>query len=173
MKILVAGIGNIFMGDDGFGCAVAEHVSRCDVPVGVDVVDFGIRGVDLSYALMDGYEVVILIDTVDRGEAPGTVYLIEPEIGDAGAEQPAQSEPLMAPHDMDPASVLRFIATLDQRRPRVLMVCCQPQFLGAEQGYMGLSDVVAGAVEKAVAEVLDLLDDLSASAQPRQHPLFT
>jgi len=173
MKMLVAGIGNIFMGDDGFGCAVAEHVSRCEVPVGVDVVDFGIRGVDLSYALMDGYEVVILIDTVDRGEAPGTVYLIEPEIGDAGAEQPAQREPLMAPHDMDPASVLRFIATLDQRRPRVLMVCCQPQFLGGQHGHMGLSDVVAGAVEKAVAEVLDLLDDLSASAQPRQHPLFT
>lgn len=160
MKILVAGIGNIFMGDDGFGCEVADRLSQRQVPAGVDVVDFGIRGLDLSYALMDGYEVVILIDTVDRGEAPGTLYLIEPEIGDAAA--PARGEQLMAPHGMDPASVLRFIAALDQRRPRVLMVCCQPAFLGGEQGHMGLSKEVTQSVEKAVTEVLGLVDELLA-----------
>lgn len=160
MKILVAGIGNIFMGDDGFGCEVADRLSQRQVPAGVDVVDFGIRGLDLSYALMDGYEVVILIDTVDRGEAPGTLYLIEPEIGDAAA--PARGEQLMAPHGMDPASVLRFIAALDQRRPRVLMVCCQPAFLGGEQGHMGLSKEVTQSVEKAVTEVLGLVEELLA-----------
>ncbi|VVN81044.1 hydrogenase maturation protease [Pseudomonas fluorescens] len=160
MKILVAGIGNIFMGDDGFGCEVAGRLSQRKVPAGVDVVDFGIRGLDLGYALMDGYEVVILIDTVDRGEAPGTLYLIEPEIGDAAA--PARGEQLMAPHGMDPASVLRFIAALDQRRPRVLMVCCQPAFLGGEQGHMGLSEEVTQSVDKALTEVLGLVDELLA-----------
>ncbi|MDB6142018.1 MAG: Hydrogenase maturation protease [Pseudomonas sp.] len=171
MKILVAGIGNIFMGDDGFGCEVAARLSRCELPTGVDLVDFGIRSLDLSYALMDGYEVVILIDAVDRGEAPGTVYLIEPDIDNAEAAQRVPGEPLMTPHELDATSVLRFIATLEQR-PRVLMVGCQPQFLGAEEGYMGLSDVVAGAVEKAMGEVLGLLSELSASALPRQQPLL-
>lgn len=160
MKILVAGIGNIFMGDDGFGCEVATRLGQRQVPHGVDVADFGIRGLDLGYALMDGYEVVILIDTVDRGEAPGTVYLIEPEISDAAT--PAQSEQLMSPHGMDPASVLRFIAALEQQRPRVLMVCCQPAFLGGEHGHMGLSDAVTRAVDKAVVEMLGLLNELTA-----------
>lgn len=160
MKILIAGIGNIFMGDDGFGCEVADQLSQRELPDGVDVVDFGIRGLDLSYALMDGYEVVILLDTVDRGEVPGTVFLIEPEIGDATS--PARGEQLMAPHGMDPDSVLHFIAALDQRRPRVLMVCCQPAYLGGENGHMGLSEAVAQATGKAVTEVLALLDELLA-----------
>ncbi|CAI8971389.1 hydrogenase maturation protease [Pseudomonas sp. IT-P253] len=160
MKILVAGIGNIFMGDDGFGCEVATRLVQRQVPDGVDVADFGIRGLDLGYALMEGYEVVILIDTVDRGEAPGTIYLIEPQIGDATT--PGRGEQLMSPHGMDPASVLRFIAALDQQHPRVLMVCCQPASLGGEHGHMGLSDAVTRAVDKAVVEVLGLLNELSA-----------
>lgn len=161
MKILVAGIGNIFMGDDGFGCEVADQLSQLDLPAGVDVMDFGLRGLDLSYALMDGYEVVILIDTVDRGEAPGTVYVLEPQIGDAAS--PARGEQLMAPHGMDPDSVLRFIAALDQRAPRVLMVCCEPQFMGGEHGHMGLSEVVVQAAKQAVFEVLGLLRELLGS----------
>lgn len=160
MKILVAGIGNIFMGDDGFGCEVVVRLGQRQLHSGVDVVDFGIRGLDLGYALMEGYDAVILIDTVDRGQLPGTLYLIEPNIDDTAAAQPG--EPLMSPHGMDPASVLRFLATLGERRPRVLMVGCQPAFLGGEYGHMGLSDEITEAIDNAVAEVLGLLDELTA-----------
>ncbi|WP_397448604.1 hydrogenase maturation protease [Pseudomonas sp. NA-150] len=163
MKILVAGIGNVFMGDDAFGCEVAQRLSQKTFPAGVDVVDFGIRGLDLSYTLMDDvFDVLILIDTVDRGEAPGTLYLIEPDVEEVSAR--TSDEPLMTPHGMDPASVLRFIASLGQRHPRVWIVGCQPQYLGGEQGHMGLSDAVAQAIEKAVAEVLALLSDLVAGS---------
>ncbi|WP_347906077.1 hydrogenase maturation protease [Pseudomonas purpurea] len=157
MKILVAGIGNIFMGDDGFGCEVARQLSHLTLPAGVDVVDFGIRGLDLGYALMDGFDAVILVDTVDRGEVPGTVYVIEPELPGPGGPDPGEA--LLSPHGMDPASVLRFIATLGPQRPRVLMVCCQPAYLGGDHGYMGLSDAVTHATEQAVAEVLGLLKE--------------
>ncbi|MDB5981105.1 MAG: Hydrogenase maturation protease [Pseudomonas sp.] len=170
MKVLVAGIGNIFMGDDGFGCEVAAQLSRCEVPAGVEVVDFGIRSLDLSYALMDGYERVILIDVVERGQAPGTLYLIEPDLDDAAALQRAEGEPLLAAHDLDLTGVLRFIATLTQR-PRVVLLGCQPQFLGGEAGYMGLSNAVAAAVDKAVVEVLGLLSDVTTS-RSRPHPLW-
>ena len=77
--ILVAGIGNIFNGDDGFGVAVAQRMAGRALPAGVTVKDFGIRGLDLTYALLDGYAAVILVDTAQRGEPPGTVYVIEPE----------------------------------------------------------------------------------------------
>ncbi len=153
-RVLVAGIGNIFMGDDGFGCEVARQLTRCELPEGVDVVDFGIRGLDLSHALSDGYELAILIDTVDRGGAPGTLHVIEPEID--GADP---GEPLIAPHGMDPATVLRFVASLGERRPRVLLVACQPEYLGGEHGHIGLSTAVATAVGKAVTEVRAILDE--------------
>ena len=84
--ILVAGIGNVFLGDDGFGVAVAGRLGRgASCPPGVDVVDFGIRGMDLAYALHDGYDAVVLLDAVPRGGAPGTLYVIEPDLDDGAA----------------------------------------------------------------------------------------
>jgi len=160
-RVLVAGIGNIFMGDDGFGCEVAQRLSRCELPEDVDVVDFGIRGMDLGYALMDGYALAILIDTADRQEPPGTICVIEPEIEDAGIEQGQSDGYLFAPHAMDPAQVLKFISSLGDRRPRLLMVACQPETLGGEQGHMGLSAAVTAAVEVAVRQVRELLEDES------------
>ena len=121
-RVLVAGIGNIFLGDDGFGCEVAQQLSRCDLPENVDVVDFGIRGMALGYALMDGYALAILIDTADRNGAPGTVYVIEPEIETAQVEPEQSDGYLISPHAMDPAQVLKFIGSLGDRRPRVLVV---------------------------------------------------
>lgn len=171
MKVLIAGIGNIFMGDDGFGCEVAQRVGRCELPEGVDVVDFGIRGMDLSYALMDGYELAILIDTVDRGGAPGTVYVIEPEIDNSKVEVVGSGGHLIAPHEMDPAKVLRVVASMGDRRPRVMLVACQPEYLGGEHGHMGLSESVAAAVEEAVAEVHAILDESlpGEHANPLEH----
>src|ERR1051325_7107702 len=81
-SLLVAGIGNIFMGDDAFGCEVARRLSARTLPAGVRVVDFGIRGFDLAYAIMDGPDVTVLVDATPRGGAPGTVYTIEPDLND-------------------------------------------------------------------------------------------
>lgn len=158
-RLLVAGIGNIFMGDDGFGCEVAQQLRRRESREGVDVVDFGIRGMDLGYALMDGYELAILIDTANCNEAPGTVCVIEPEIDAAMIEQEQADGYLISPHAMDPAEVLKFISSLGSRRPRVLMVACQPETMGGEEGHMGLSAPVSAAVDVAVRQVLELLDD--------------
>ena len=160
-RVLVAGIGNIFLGDDGFGCEVAQQLSRCDLPENVDVVDFGIRGMALGYALMDGYALAILIDTADRNGAPGTVYVIEPEIETAQVEPEQSDGYLISPHAMDPVQVLKFIGSLGDRRPRVLVVACQPETLGGEEGHMGLSTTVTAAVDVAVRQVQQLLGELS------------
>lgn len=156
-RVLVAGIGNIFMGDDGFGCEVAQRLARDTLPDGVDVVDFGIRGMDLSYALMDGYALAILIDTMQRGVKPGTVCVIEPEIDQSKVEVIETGEQPIAPHGMDPVKVLRLVATLGDQRPRVLLVVCEPASLGGEAGCMGLSPAVTDAVEAAVEEVRAIL----------------
>ena len=165
-RTLVAGIGNIFMGDDGFGCEVAQRLSRCEVPAGVDVVDFGIRAVDLSYTLSDGYAFVILIDTVKRWGAPGTVYVIEPDLSDSDCEADP-GETIMAAHDLDLASVLRFVASLGKSAPRVLLVGCEPECLGGEYGCIGFSAAVSAAVDKAADEIQTLLRELPRVRAPR------
>jgi hydrogenase maturation protease len=155
VKALVAGIGNIFMGDDGFGCEVARRLNGLELPEGIDVVDFGIRGMDLGYALTDGYDLAVLIDTMDSGSAPGSVSVIEPEI-EALADD---GECEVDAHSMDPAQVLRLVASLRERRPRLMMVTCVPEYLGGDEGHMGLSDSAAAAVELAVNEVRTILDE--------------
>lgn len=162
MKALVAGIGNIFMGDDAFGCEVAQRLSRCTLPEGVDVVDFGIRGMDLGYALQDGYDLAVLVDTMQRHNAPGTVYLIEPEFDDRQGD----GAYLMSPHEMDPKRVLDLIAALGAQRPRVLLVGCEPYDLGGEAGSMGLSDPVAAAVDEAATEIRTLLEERLTNQNP-------
>ncbi len=104
--ILIAGIGNIFKGDDAFGVEVVARLARRRLPDGVKVVDFGIRGIDLTYALLDGYGAAVLIDTMRHGEMPGTVSVIEPE--PASDDDPADLT--LSPHDLDPAKVLRWCA---------------------------------------------------------------
>ena len=99
MRVLIAGIGNVFLGDDGFGVALAGRLARRDLPAGVDVVDYGIRGMDLAYALLDGWDAVILLDATPRGEAPGTLYVIEPDVESIEAAAPEA-------HGMDPVRVL-------------------------------------------------------------------
>ena len=150
-RVLVAGIGNVFLGDDGFGVAVAEALAASEWPDGVHVEDFGIRGMDLAYALA-GYDVAILVDAVPRGGAPGTLYVIEPELGD--------DEVGLDAHGMNPAAVLALARTLGGPLPRVLVVGCEPatRMTGEEDEVVAeLSEPVRAAVGEAVRMVESLV----------------
>jgi hydrogenase maturation protease len=144
--ILVAGIGNIFLGDDAFGVEVVRRLATRNLPAEVRVVDFGIRGLDLAYALQDGYETTILIDAFPHGQTPGTVSIVEPDTKEINA--PPDS--LVEAHSMHPLAVLRMAAAMNNSLGRVLLVGCEPASLGGEEGYMGLSEPVEAAVEEAV-----------------------
>ena len=147
-RVLVAGVGNIFRSDDGFGPAVAMALLQREVPDGVRVVDYGIRGVHLAFDLADGVDTLILVDTVpDAGGGPGSVALIEIERGSFGTAA-------FDAHDLDPGSVLRSMGTLGKDLPRTLLVGCQPAELGDG---IGLSEPVAAAVEVAADKVVQLL----------------
>lgn len=153
-RTLVAGIGNIFLGDDGFGVEVAGRLSGHRVPDHVKVADFGIRGVHLAYELLDGYETVVVIDALPQGEAPGTVCVFEPDL----SELPAVA---MDAHTMDPATVLATLQELGGSVDRLLIVGCEPASVEED---IGLSEPVAAAVDRAVQVVLDLVNDASVSA---------
>jgi hydrogenase maturation protease len=159
MSILVAGIGNIFNGDDAFGVEVAQRLARRPQPDGVRIVDFGISGLDLTYALLDDYQAAILVDAAARGHAPGTVTIVEPET-DIGPELTPEDR-MISGHDLNPAKVLRLIAALGGGCRRVLLVACEPFDCGGEEGRMGLSPVVAAAIEPAVATIEKLIADFS------------
>ena len=151
-SVLVAGIGNVFKGDDGFGVAVAERLAGNALPAGVEVVDFGIRALDLVYALRDGHCAAILVDTVQRGGPPGTLYVIEPE--PPSPEAVEADEALLSPHEMDPEKVLRLASLLGGACGRVVLVGCEPQSFGDDElGGEGLSPPVAAMVGPAAAEV--------------------
>jgi len=157
-RILVAGIGNIFMADDAFGCEVARRLAGREWPEEVRVVDFGIRGFDLAYALMDGYDVTIFVDATPRGGEPGTVYTIEPDLSELdglGAEGMA-----VEPHGMNPLKVLGMVKAMGGGFKRILLVGCEPETLGPEEGQMGLSAPVEAAVDEAVKVVESLVAKL-------------
>lgn len=157
-RILVAGVGNIFLGDDGFGVEVVRRLAGRELPEGVDVVDFGIRGMDLIYALQDDYEVVVFVDAAPRGEKPGTLYLLEPEIEEDG-------EVMLDTHGMDPVKVIKFARALGAKPSRTLVVGCEPQVLVSGEAYedmlMELSEPVRAAVEEAVRLVESLVEEIS------------
>jgi hydrogenase maturation protease len=156
MRVLVAGIGNVFLGDDGFGVALADRLARQALPAGVEVVDYGIRGMDLAYAILDGWDAVVLLDATPRGAAPGTLYLIEPEI-DADALA-------VETHGMDPVKVLAMVQALGGRPPRTLVVGCEPQtrMRGDDEDVVAaLSEPVRAAMDEAVRLVTSVLDDLT------------
>lgn len=158
-RILVAGVGNIFLGDDAFGIEVARELMRRPLPDGVRVADFGIRGLDLAYALLDGYEAAVLIDAAPRGGQPGTLYVLE-------VEPPAQAgvvDPTAGGHNLDPVRVLRLAAAMGSPVRRVLVVGCEPGPPGdVEEMAAGLSEPVRAAVGKAASLVGSLVDDLLA-----------
>jgi|SRR5579872_2257078 len=152
-RILIAGIGNIFLGDDGFGVEVAQRLARRRLPDSVRVVDFGIRGIDLAYALMDGYELTILVDATPRGGLPGTIYVIEPDLAPAEISDAA----VIDGHGMNPMSVFGLVKSMGGECRRVLIVGCEPEPLEEEEGRMGLSAAVSAAVDAAIQEIETLI----------------
>jgi hydrogenase maturation protease len=155
-RILIAGIGNIFLGDDAFGVEVAQRLLRRTMPPGVRVWDFGIRGIDLTYALLDGCEVAILVDAVARGGPPGTLYVIEPE--PAPAVDPADSMMLIEAHNLDPAKVLQLVSALGGKVQRVVLVGCEPTPFDPEADVdIRISEPVLRAVDEAVILVESLV----------------
>jgi hydrogenase maturation protease len=156
--VLVAGIGNIFFGDDAYGVEVAQRLVDRPMPDGVKVADFGIRGLHLAYELLDGYDTLVLVDALPMGEPPGTVALIEPELDAVGHDETALR---IEAHGMSPAVVLGLMSGLGATVERVLIVGCQPAVL--DEG-IGLSSVVAAAVESGVAAVLEVVDEICVTA---------
>lgn len=156
-RILIAGIGNIFLGDDAFGVEVVRRLAGCELPTNVKVTDFGIRGYDLAYALLDGYDTTILVDACPRGQASGTVYVIEPDLNDLGdAEEHSPADA----HTMNPLSVLRLAKSMGGPLKRILLVGCEPDTLGPEEGQMGLSETVEVAVVEAVKVIESLVNKI-------------
>ncbi|MCA1593380.1 MAG: hydrogenase maturation protease [Acidobacteria bacterium] len=154
-SILVAGIGNIFLGDDAFGSEVARALARRELPDAVRVVDFGIRGFDLAYALLDGYETTIFIDATPRGGEPGTLYTIEPDLDELNN---LDAEGMMVEtHGMNPMKVLAMVKSMGGHFKRILLVGCEPAPLESEDGHMGLSERVEAAVGEAVQVVESLV----------------
>jgi hydrogenase maturation protease len=159
-RILIAGIGNIFLGDDAFGVEVVRRLLERELPAEVRVADFGIRGLDLAYALLDGYEAVVMVDAAPRGGRPGTLYLIEPDTsqpvdaGDAG---------LVEGHSLNPEKVLRLAAAMGGCSGRLLLVGCEPtraDYANDAWGGFELSDPVRVAVGQAVGLIEALIPRL-------------
>jgi hydrogenase maturation protease len=152
-RVLVACIGNIFLGDDGFGVEVARRLRQRPLPEGVSVVDFGIRSYDLAYALMEPWRLAVLVDALPRGGEPGTVYVLEPELPEDG-EAPASLDA----HTMNPVSVLQMVGALGGKVGRMLVVGCEPETLEPDaHGNIGLSEAVSPAVDEAVRIVEELI----------------
>ena len=155
-RVLVAGIGNVFLGDDGWGVALAGRIATRELPPGVDVADFGIRGMDLAFAMAE-YDAVVLLDATPRGERAGTLYVIEAD--------PGEGETSLDAHGMDPVRVLALARTLgDGPVPRTFVVGCEPHtHMTAEDEHIvaELTEPVRAALEPAVALVEDLLADLT------------
>jgi hydrogenase maturation protease len=164
-RILIACIGNIFLGDDAFGVEVARALSARALPANVKLVDFGIRGWDLTYALMEDHDAVILVDAVPRGQPPGTVYLIEPSVDEAeDATEISPQDIQLDAHNLDPAKVLRLAAAMGQRQNRVLLVGCEPTPMDTDQDMaMELSATVRAAVPEAVNMIESLLNELNST----------
>jgi hydrogenase maturation protease len=155
-RILVAGIGNVFLGDDAFGVEVVRELTRSELPEGVNAVDFGIRGYDLAYAIMDGYAATILVDTTARGNPPGTLYLIEPDQGELAKLEREVPDG----HSLGPVQVLGLVRSLGGEIADLYLVGCEPAVLETEDGQIGLSEPVQAAVSQAVDMIRTLVKDL-------------
>ncbi|TWD81994.1 hydrogenase maturation protease [Kribbella amoyensis] len=157
-RILVAGLGNLFCTDDGFGVSVVQRLAGRTWPAGVEVSDFGIRGIHLAYQLLEPYDLVVLVDAIDRGGPPGTVYVVEAE----PADEPGP-EVSMDAHDLAPDAVLALVPRLGGTLGPVVVVGCQPADLGTG---LGLTPAVEAAVDEAAEAVTELV--LAAVAGTRE-----
>jgi hydrogenase maturation protease len=151
-RTLVAGVGNVFLGDDGFGVEVARLLAEKPQRDGVEVADFGIRGVHLVYELLDGCDLFVLIDAAPRGYEPGTITVLEVDPDDAGP-----GAPVMDGHGLSPDDLFAMLATMGGRPGRSLLVACEPADVSAG---MGLSEPVRAALPHAVRAVEEILSQI-------------
>ena len=160
-SILIAGVGNAWLRDDGFGGEVARRLSQGSLPAGVSVMDAGTGGLDLAYEVMRGYDALVIIDVSQQGGSPGTLYVMEAD----EAEIPGAIEDgdTINPHGMDPQTVLRFLKAAGAWPGRVVVVACEPGEI-EEMGW-GLSESVSAAVDRAVKVVLETVHELRAGAR--------
>lgn len=161
-QILVAGIGNAWLGDDGFGGAVVKLLEERELPAGVTVADFGTGGLDLAYEVMRGYDGLVLVDVSRQGGEPGTLYVMEPDEEDIAAG--IEDGEMLDPHGMDPQTVLRFVRAVGGWPGKVVVIACEPE-QGEEMG-IGLSAGVSGAVAAAADLVASTVEELRADPAP-------
>ena len=159
-QVLVAGIGNAWMRDDGFGGAVAKLLDERELPEGVHVIDFGPGGLDLAYVVMRGYDALILIDVSRQGEKPGTLYVLEADPDDVDGQ--IEDVQLLDPHGMDPQTVLRFVKYVGGWPGKVFVVACEPEVV--EDVGFGLSAAVSASLERAADVVLETIAELQRDA---------
>jgi len=159
-RILVAGIGNAWLRDDGFGGEVVRRLESRELPEGAAVFDFGTGGLDLAYEVMRGYDALVLIDVSRQGGEPGTLYVMEAQKEDV--EAGIEDGQLINPHAMDPQTVLRFVKTLGAWPGKVVIVACEPAQV--EEMGMGLSAEVQSAVDAAVGLVIETIEQLRTDA---------
>ena len=160
-QILVAGIGNAWLRDDGFGGAVAKVLSERELPAGVHVMDFGSGGLDLAYEVMRGYDALVILDVCKQGGEPGTLYVMEPDEGSVPGG--IEDGDVINPHAMDPQTVLRFVKSVGAWPGRVVVIACEPADV-EEMGW-GLSEPVRDAIERAVDLVVETVGELRAGAR--------
>jgi hydrogenase maturation protease len=152
-KVLVACVGNIFLGDDGFGFEVAQRLVHTALPDHVVVRDFGVRSYDLAYTLMEPWDLVLLVDAVPQGGPPGTVYTIEPQLPEG-----VDNTQALDAHTMNPVAVLQLVSALGGNVPRMFVVGCEPQTVAADEGgNMALSPPVQAAVDEAIRVIHQLV----------------
>ena len=164
-SVLIAGIGNIFLGDDAFGVEVVRRLAGRNLPQRVKAIDFGIRGFDLAYALLDGSDVVILVDACPRGGKPGSLYVLEPDLNPLDVSEADQTS--VDAHSMNPMNVIRMAKSMGGELKKILLVGCEPATLGPEEGQRGLSGSVAAAVDEAVTLIESLVAKIQIGDLPQ------
>jgi hydrogenase maturation protease len=160
-QILIAGVGNAWMQDDGFGGEVVRRLEELQLPDGVTVEDFGTGGLDLAYEVMRGYDALLLIDVTRGGGEPGTLYVLEPEEADIAAG--IEDGEMIDPHAMDPQTVLRFVRAVSGWPGSVVVIACEPAEV--EEPGMGLTPAVARAVPRAIDLALETIASLGETAR--------
>lgn len=159
-SVLIAGIGNIFHGDDAFGVAVVSQLAACELPEWVRVMDIGIRSIDLGFALLDGYDLTILVDATARGGAPGTLYTIE--IEPQHIPNASDQACMVNSHGLDPVRVLALARSMGAQLKKILLIGCEPLILEHEDsGHIGLSEVVTAAVQPAVEAIRQIVAEFT------------
>ena len=159
-QILVAGIGNAWMRDDGFGGEVAKLLGERELPRGVHVVDFGSGGLDLAYEVMRGYDALVILDVSQQGGEPGTLYVMEPD--EESVPGGIEDGDIINPHAMDPQTVLRFVKSVGAWPGKVVVIACEPG--NVEEMGWGLSEPVRAAIERAVDLVVETVQELLSGA---------